>query len=90
MNVFLFLNLVFIMIIILSPSISFIDQGHRHFVNDLSTLILMTLFVGVVVGDDDNDDDGVVLLPLSLTRSQIHAFGCHFFHMKYGSLKATA
>lgn len=52
----------------------------------------MTLFVVVAFGgvDDDNDDDGVVLLPLSLTRSQIHAFGCHFFHMKYGSLKATA
>lgn len=72
----LFLNLVFIMIIILSSSslssISFIDQGHRHFVNDLSTLILMTLFVVVVGGvDDDNDDDGVVSLLLSYTHRHI-------------------
>lgn len=65
---------------LLSSSISFIDQGHRHFVNDLPTLILMTLFV--------DDGDGVVSLLLSHTHW--YAVGCHFFHVKYGPLKATA
>lgn len=51
----------------------------------------MTLFVvGGGDDDDDNDNDGVVLLLLFHTHL-IHAIvGCHFFHIKYGSLKATA
>lgn len=75
---------------LVSSSISFIDQGHRHFVNDLSTLILMTLFVVIVVGAHHDDDGGVVLLLLSHTHLYGMYFGCHFFHIKYGSLKATA